>query len=271
MEKEKKRIGIKILCILIIIIFCIILYGRYIGTTTFKVIEKGIIDSNLPSDYNGFKIAHFTDLHFGRTTNEETLKKVVNELNELNADVVIYTGDLFDKDNISDKEKELMINNLKKIKSKIFKFACLGDYDLKHLNTIENILEESGFILLDNNSKLLYNNSTIPLNFIGITKLEEIDELYNNDDFKITLIHKPDEVKNLPNSNLAFAGHSMAGQIRIPLIGGIKKIKGAETYIDTYYEINNIKTYISNGIGTQDISFRTFNTPSITLYRLYNE
>jgi len=45
---------------------------------------------------------------------------------------------------------------------------------------------------------------------------------------------------------------------------------GAKTYIESYYEVNNQKLYISNGIGTQDISFRFLNKPSITLYRLYN-
>lgn len=268
--KEKKRIGIKIFVLLIVLIFCIILYGRYIATSSFKVHETAIIDASLPSDYNGFKIAHFTDLHYGRTTTEETLKKVVKELNELNADIVIFTGDIFDKDSISENEKELIIKYFKKIKSKTFKLACLGDYDLKHQTTIKNILEESEFIVLDNESKLLYDNSALPLNFIGLTTTKDSEELYQ-DYFNITLIHKPDEIKNIKGSNLVFSGHSLAGQIRIPFIGGLKKIDGAETYLDTYYEVNNTKLYISNGIGTQDISFRTFNTPSITLYRLYNE
>jgi len=71
-------------------------------------------------------------------------------------------------------------------------------------------------------------------------------------------------------SNIVFAGHSLGGQIKIPFIGGIKKMDGAKTYIESYYEVNNQKLYISNGIGTQDISFRFLNKPSITLYRLYN-
>ena len=87
----------------------------------------------------------------------------------------------------------------------------------------------------------------------------------------ITLIHKPDEIKNLDNTNLVFAGHSLGGQIKLPFIGGLKKIDGASTYLDSYYQVNNKQLYISNGIGTQDISFRFYNTPSITLYRLYNK
>ena len=266
----KPKKSIKILFILIIIIFCLFLYGRYLNTNSLKVKEIAIIDENLPINYNGLKIAHFSDIHYGRTTTEETLKKVTNELNKLNADIIVFTGDLFDKINISEKEKTTLTNNLKNIKAKLFKFAIIGDYDENYLSTYKNILEDSNFILLDNASKLVYNKSTTAINFIGLTSTDDIEELYNNDYFNITLIHKPDLIQKINNSNIVLAGHSMGGQIRIPFIGGIKKIDGAKKYIDSYYNVNNQQLYISNGIGTQDISFRYFNSPSITLYRLYN-
>ena len=41
-------------------------------------------------------------------------------------------------------------------------------------------------------------------------------------------------------------------------------------YTNSYYDINNTKFYISNGLGTENISFRLFNKPSINLYRLSN-
>lgn len=261
---------IKILFILVIIIVCSYLYARYINTNTLKINEIAVIDEALPQEYNSFKIAHFSDLHYGRTTNEETLKRVTEELNNLNADVVIFTGDLFNNKNITEKDKEIIIKYLKEIKAKLFKFAIIGDYDEKYLSTYKSILESSDFTLLDNSNQLVYYESTKPLNFIGLTNTNTIDELYNNDYFNITLIHKPDLIKNIDNTNLVFAGHSLGGQIRLPFIGGIKKIEGAKTYIDNYYKVNSTKIYISNGLGTQDISLRFLNSPSITLYRLYN-
>jgi len=271
MKEQKTHIGIKILFIFIIFIVCFYLYGRYLNPYSFKVKETSIIDSKLNSAYNGLKIAHFTDLHFGRTTNEDTLKRLVKELNELNADIVIFTGDLFDNKNISNKDKELMTKYLKQIKTKLFKFACLGDYDLKNENTIKGILENSSFVILDNSSKLVYYESSTPLNFIGIRNIDNVNELYDNDYFNITIMHKPDLVKNLKNTSIAFAGHSLGGQFRIPLIGGIRKKEGANTYIESYHQVNDTKLYISNGLGTEDVSLRFFNSPSITLYRLYSK
>lgn len=267
--KEKSHIGIKILCFLLIIIVLTYLYGRYINPQEFKVKEVAITNNNLPSDYNGLKIAQFSDLHYGRTTDETTLKKLTKELNKLNADIIIFNGDLFDNKNINSKDEELMIKYLKEIKSKLFKFAVLGDYDKKNRNTIRSILEKSDFILLEDISKLVYYDSPTPINFIGYQS--DINDLINNDYFNILLMHEPDNITKIDNIAIAFAGHSLGGQIRIPFIGGIKKINGAQTYIDSHYKIEKTDLYISNGIGTQDLSFRLFNSPSITLYRLYNK
>lgn len=262
---------IKIFSILIIITFLIIFYGHYLNPTSLKVNEIAIKDKELNKDYNGLKIAHFSDIHYGRTTKENNLKKVINELNRLKPDIIIFTGDLFDTNKITEKEEKLMIECLSSLEAKLFKFAIIGDYDQKYLNEYKKILDNSNFTVLDNTSKLVYYNSDIPLNFIGLTSTKELNKLYDNNYYNITLIHKPDEIKNLDNTNLVFAGHSLGGQIRLPFIGGLKKIDGASTYLDSYYQVNNKQLYISNGIGTQDISFRFYNTPSITLYRLYNK
>ncbi len=269
-ENENKHTFFKIFAAFIILFTILLLYARYINTKGLQVKEIPIYDANLPIEYNGFKIAHFSDIHFGRTTNEEDLKKVVKELNELNADIVIFTGDLFDKKNITEKEVELFTKYFQEIKAKLFKFAIPGDYDLNNLNTYINILNASDFIYLENSSKLIYQNSSSPLNIIGLKNTENINKLTNNTYFNIVLIHKPDLTPSILNSHLIFAGHSLGGQIKIPFIGGLRKKEGAKTYIDEYYELDNSKLYISSGIGTEDFSFRFLNKPSITLYRLYN-
>lgn len=270
MKKENKHTGIKILFSFLIIITCFYLYGRFINPYSLKVKEVAIIDKNLNSDYNGLKIVQFSDLHYGRTTNEDTLKKIVKEINKLNPDIVLFTGDLFNSNNINNKDEEKIIKYLSQIEAKVFKFACLGDYDLKNENRIKGILENSNFIILDNTSRLVYYESNTPINFIGLTNDDKINELYNNEYFNITIMHEPDLIKSIDNTSIAFAGHSLGGQFRIPFIGGLRKKDGAETYIESYHQVKNTKLYISNGLGTEDISLRFFNSPSITLYRLYS-
>lgn len=268
--KIKTRKGVKILLFFILFLVLFFLYARYINTNGLIVQEIGVIDETLDSAYNGFKIVHFSDLHYGRTTLENDLSKVVEEINLLKPDVIVFTGDLFDYDSISEKEISLITKYFKQLEARLFKFAVIGDYDQKYLDVYQTILNDSNFILLDNTSKLVYDNSNIPINFVGLTNTQEINSLYDTNYFTITFVHKPDSISDIQGSNLVLAGHSLGGQIKIPFVGGIIKKDGASTYINDYYEVNQMKLYISNGIGTQDFSFRLFNKPSITLYRLYN-
>ena len=268
--KIKTRKSIKILFFIIIFVFILFIYARYINTKGLIVNEISIVDKNLNENYNGLKIVHFSDIHYGRTTLENDLSKMVDEINLLKPDIIVFTGDLFDNKDIVKDNVNLITKYLNKLEARLFKFAIIGDYDKKYLDDYEDILNNSDFILLDNSSKLVYDNCDVPINFVGLTNIKDIDSLYNNDYFTITLMHTPDSANNIKNSNIIFAGHSLGGQIKIPFIGGIIKKEGAEKYVNDYYEVNKQKLYISNGIGTEKFSFRFFNKPSISLYRLYN-
>lgn len=268
--KIKPRRIVKILFLIIIIFFLLFLYARYINTKGLVVNEVAIVDEAMNEAYNGLKIVHFSDIHYGRTTDQDDMEKLVQSINELNPDILIFTGDLFDSDNISDEDIKLMSDYLSELQVRLFKFAVIGDYDQQYIDTYHLIMNDSGFTILDNTSKLVYDNALEPINFVGLTSTSDIKSLYDNDYFTITSMHQPDMVQDLPNSNIVFAGHSLGGQIKIPFIGGIIKKDGARTYLNDYYKVDGMQLYISNGIGTENFSFRLFNKPSITLYRLYN-
>lgn len=261
---------ITILLFLFILIFLFTLWARYVNTTGLVVKEVAIIADELDDSYNGLKIVQFSDIHYGRTTFEDDVSSLIEAINEIKPDIIVFTGDLFDSSSVSEDEIDMMISYLSQLEARLFKFAIIGDYDTEYLDNYQTILEDSNFILLDNEAKLVYDGSTSPINFVGLTDTEDNEELYNNEYFTITLVHEPDSIKNISGSNIVLAGHSLGGQIRIPFIGGIIKKDGATTYIEDYYEVDGQKLYISSGIGTERFSFRTFNKPSITLYRLYN-
>lgn len=269
--KVRPRKAIKILFWLIIIMVLIFIYAIYINTHGLITKEIAVVDSQLNSAYNGLKIVHFSDLHYGRTTLEDDLKEIIQEINLLKPDLIVFTGDLFDDHKMKDENIKTVTKYLEQLEARLFKLAVIGDYDQEYLETYQTILEDSNFILLDNSSKLVYDNSDIPINLVGLTNTNDIKELYENDYFTITLVHEPDSITSLDGSNLVFAGHSLGGQIKIPFIGGIIKRDGANKYINDYYEVSGQQLYISSGIGTQDFSFRLFNKPSINFYRLYNE
>lgn len=274
-----KRGKLIILSLILIGILCII-YARFIGTTGLKVYEKAIISEYLPEEYDGLKIVQFTDLHYGSTINLKELKTIVKRINDQNPDIIIFTGDLVEnKVKLSEDEVNNIIDVLNELVANIDIFAVIGNHDYDH-EYFEEITNNLNWKVLKNTYEFVYYNSSTPIVFVGFDDLEkgtiDIKNAFsykneNPDDlFTIVLTHEPDLVDELDeyNYNVAFAGHSHLGQVRLPFIGSLWTPNGAKKYKDDYYILNNKELYVSGGIGTSTLKLRFFNRPSITLYRL---
>ena len=286
-KKEHKYLFkfIKILIIFILLLAIFLLYSRFISTKGIDTKEYRIDNSSLPDSFYGFKIAHITDIHYGRTTDKKDLEELVKAINKTNPDIVVFTGDLIDKDTkLDDKIVNELIEVLSKINATIGKYAIKGNHDYL-LDDWEYIIKNIGFNDLNDTYEIIYNKSYIPISLIGISSNlksdltinekiskieEEINLLENKPNYSILLLHEPDYLNdiNLDNYSLILAGHSHGGQVRLPFIGAIIKPTKAKKYYDEHYKLNNCDLYISYGIGTSNLSFRLFNKPSFNLYRL---
>lgn len=278
-QEDEKKHPILYLILMLIVIFCIVLlYSRYISTSIIKVDEYPIYSETIDNELDGLKIVHFSDLLYGSTMSDNSLKKVVNKINKINPDIVVFTGDLISNEyNLDAKTIENITKQLNSIKAKYGKFAIRGDNDYKNDTYIE-IMQNSNFKYLDNNYDLVYLTKDKYLFIGGINSSNEskIDytnlKSFNEDNiYKIMLMHEPeniDDTLNNLNSDIVFAGHTLLGQFRVPFIGGISYDDNTKKYLENYYELNNTKLYISAGLGTLNYPFRFFNNPSINLYRI---
>ena len=253
----------KFIIFILLVLIGLFCYARFLEPQNFKINEYQITSTSLPTSFDGTKIVHFSDVKY--KDDITMLEKAVTNINKENPDIVVFTGDLlFNK--ISEKEKDNIIKQLTNIKSKEYKYAILGDKDG---NTARDILTQSNFIILDNSSEYIFKNSETPILIAGGTDIT--DELLEKDitidnDFKIALIHKPDDYEAIKDKNisLVLAGHSLGGDIIIPFWGNLIKRDGAKTYITPNYK----NLYVSYGIGTSKYNMRLFNKPSINVYRL---
>lgn len=282
-ELRKKIVltSLKVIFIVIIISISFFLYTTYISSKLITVKEERIIDEKIPESFDGLKIIQLSDTHYGSTIFINDIKKLVKTINRRNPDLVVFTGDLINKDyKLKSKEQETLIKELKKIKSTIGKYAILGEEDKEQFTTIMN---QSEFTILNNSYELIYNNSNTPILLIGLNSSISgninINQAYqyfeepthNSNIYTITLLHEPDSVDDIIASyqtDLFLAGHSHNGQVAIPYLGGILKKEGANKYINEFYQLEQSKLYISSGIGTTDNGFRLFCRPSINFFRL---
>lgn len=266
----------------ILIIIGIILYARFIGTMGLETKEYAIYDKNLPSGFDGIKIVHFSDLHYNRAITSAKVDKIIEEINLINPDIVVFTGDLIDKDMIiTDSDYEYLTKAFKRINSKYGKFSILGNHDYDEMDKVIDVFNNSGFKYLENSYEIIYNdkNEKIFIGGIGNVSydLDDIDktmEYFNSNDdidYKVMLLHEPDISKKIVedyNVSLILAGHSHNGQVRLPLIGALYTPPGAKEYYDEHYVVDGANLYISSGIGVSTVNYRFWNRPSINFYRI---
>jgi uncharacterized protein len=279
-KKPRLKFRYKILIISILIITTFLIYARYFGTKGLEVHEYKITNNNVPTSFHGLKIVHISDIHYGRTIKLKELKDIIKQINIIRPDIVVFTGDLIDKDiDINYSAATEITKELKNIHTKLGKYAITGNHDEKNIY-FNDIINNSDFILLDNSYDIIYNESNDPIYISGIENMVNgninIDKAfeYQSDiksSYSILLLHTPDYIDNVINKyyvDLALAGHSHNGQIRLPFIGALITPYGAKEYYKPYYKTNNTDMYISSGIGTSNNNFRSFNKPSFNFYRI---
>lgn len=139
--------------IFFIVILCLFLYSSFIGTKGLIVKEYKIVNKNLPDEFNGLKVVHFSDVHYGKHFNKKRLEQVINKINELNPDIVVLTGDLLDS-KLNDEEIAELKGLLSKINVNIGKYAINGNHD--NYKYWEYIISDSGFINLNDTFNIIY-------------------------------------------------------------------------------------------------------------------
>ena len=269
-KKIVKRIVISIIIIFLLVFFTFF-YITTIGTTSLMVNEEAIVNNKLPESFSGLKVIQFGDLHY---SNNDLLKDVVNAITKRNPDLILFTGDLLSDEDLTPGNRKKLVKELKKLSTTLGKYAVLGESDN---DEALSILLDCGFTVLDDSNELIYNESNEPIMLVGLNTNNEVINYdkaftnYNEAIYTITMFHKPDyidEFVEIYPVDLALAGHSHLGEIRIPYLLNLANKDYASKYINPYYEINNTKFYITSGIGIDTYDVRINARPSINFFRL---
>jgi len=192
-----KKIGIS-LAIITIIVFSFFIYSTQILRYSIVVKETFVTSPTIPNTFDGARIIQFSDILIESETDLKILERAVEEINSLNADIVVFTGNLFKEAGFTPflrSEVETLLTN---IEASLGKIAVLGQEDLLQEESIANLLTDSSFHVLRNDSIQLYNGSINGLTFIGVNSLitdpnlaSLLENHSNPDSFNILLIHEP--------------------------------------------------------------------------------
>ena len=249
--------------VIFIIFFLLFSYIYFIGIKGLFVKEYIIQNQNIPKSFHGVKILHFSDLLYGNNIDSDYLDSLLKEINIQKPEIVFFTGNIINPNyQLTENDQKALNNFFREIPYTIGKYAVMGDKDN---NTFDITFDDTDFIILNNETISIYNNSQEKINIIGLSN--KLSEVSVNDDYTICLINNFDNFEKYKiNANLVFSGYNLGGEIRIINIPLLNQTK----YSKFHYQNDNQEIFISSGIGSIH-HLRLFNHPSINIYRLYNK
>lgn len=271
----------KFLSVVVILIVLIVLalgYGIVIEPNLLTV--KNIEIGNQITSSKKIRVVQFSDTHLDNNYNLNDLKKLVKIINQQNPDIVVFTGDFIDKVEGSD-YPEAAAEHLHEISATYGKYAVFGnhDYGAQGHKYYNDMMVKSDFKVLINSSVVIDTGSGRKIKITGLDDsllgnpdYKKVSSLLDEDYFNILLMHEPDEVEHFIEDpfDLALAGHSHGGQIRLPFVGAVKTPPLGKKYTKGLYEFDgDKKMFVSSGIGTTSIPIRILNIPEIVTIDIY--
>lgn len=280
-ESHKGKI-ISIILFIILLISLLFLYAKYVGIKGLIVKEYRIESNILTSNFSGIKIVHFSDLIYKSTVDKNDVKELISRINELKPNIVVFTGDLVNKNKkYKNEDIEFLEEQLLNIEATIGKYAIYGDADYS-FEDYKTIMEKAKFNILNNSYDEIFYKNNDSMFIVGLpssskeeVKFEEAFSFYKEDEkrkYIIVLAHDGKTIKLLDDTtyevDLILGGHSLNGSVVVPYYGGVFLDDLADKYYQEHYSKGITDIYISGGIGTNKYPYRIFNKPSINLYRL---
>lgn len=271
-----------------------IIQGMTVGRFRFKVYRESINFKKLPDVFDGYRIVQISDIHLGSLYgNEKEIQKAIEIINGLNADLVLFTGDL-----VNNFSEELIgwENILNKIKSKEGKYSVLGNHDYgdyyrwnskrEQLEDHKKLIEfhkNIGFrLLLNEHETIKKNNDKLVIAGVenwGLPPFRQSGDLnkalkgVKSNDFTILMSHDPthwdEQVKNNTQVDLTLSGHTHGMQFGVKL--GNKQWSPASWKYPKWaglYSENNQFLYVNRGLGYIGMPARIGMDPEITLIEL---
>ena len=274
------------------IVAAMALYGLIFGWRHIVVRNIGIPFKNLPESFDGYRIAHLSDLHVG-TFDEApgTMDRIVEKVNALSPDLILFTGDIV---NLTPDELKPYMRVLSSLKAPDGVYSVLGNHDYcgymrystpdGQENAIKKVISlerECGMDLLLNENRIIHHGkdsiALIGVENDGLPPFPERGDLVKAQTglpdgiFKILMSHDPTHWRRkvLPDTgiDLTLSGHTHAMQFRI---GNFSPSKFIYREWGGLYSEGQRKLFVSTGTGG-NIAFRWGAWPEIDVLTLRKE
>ena len=263
---------------ILIMVFVLWIVYSLANPTDIRKTEYTYSTNKISQDY---KILFISDSHYGAVQNKEVLKNTIDEIDSVDADIVILGGDIIER-GTSYEDIQEVFKMFGGLSNKYGIYYIYGNHDAEVYNRTKvcthdellGILHENGIQLLCDNAACI-NNDIVLIghdDYSHATRgnIADIANIINTDDyFKIVADHQP--VNMVDNSNngidMQISGHTHAGQI-FP-INLLFTYRGWPVY--GQYVYGNMELIVSSGQGVGSYACRNLQHCEYVVINLLKE
>lgn len=216
-------------------------------------------------------VIHISDLHLNGLNSAKKIKRWVEKINQLQPDVIVFTGDLLDIPKECVKQE---LAELAKLTAKFDKLAVSGNHEFYFDSfNYPEVLASIGFKYLDNMSITIQTTQFIGLPDITAKrkniyrqKLSQLIKDPEQNQPVILLDHRPDGFRHASHFgiSLQLSGHTHGGQL--PPWKTLIRLK--TRFISGLYKLNNSYIYTNRGTNGWGPPMRLFKPSEITSIHL---
>ena len=284
-KQAKKKTRMFIISLLV----CLIALSAYLywENTTIEVTFLEVVDFAISVDFDGFTIAHISDLH--NTEFGQQQERLLQKLVEAAPDLIAITGDLLDSYHPNITVAMEFINGAIAI-APVYYVTGNHESRLPELYAqLREQMESAGVVVLDNKAVTLEYGSSI-IRVLGVddpTFSAESDQYEDNEQvisaqldvllddqsaYTILLSHRPElfDVYHEAGIDLVLCGHAHGGQVRLPFIGALFAPNQGffPEYTAGLYRQGDTQMVVSRGLGNSSFPIRINNPPELVVITL---
>jgi uncharacterized protein len=250
-------------------------YGILIRRRWFHVREIDVAVEGLDPSFEGFRVAHLSDLHIGSNTPKSWGLRWARAANAVSPDIAVVTGDMVSSgtdfhDDIADVMAEL--------KAKDGVFVSMGNHDyFGDGDPLVTRIRAKGVTVLRNEGVVLERGGK-KLYLAGIddtwTQRDDLDkalEARPAGSQVLLLAHDPERFRQAAKQDVALtlAGHTHGGQIAFPFLSRwISLSHLTHHFHQGLYRIGRSTLYVHPGLGTTGPPMRLGVAPIVAILRL---
>ena len=240
-----------------------------------RIKHYGFADEAVPEEFNGYKIAFISDIHYPSLFNRKRLEKLTGRLRKESPDLLLLGGDYV----TSEIYLNELFDSLSAVNPKDGIYAVFGNHERRYKDAALQAMHDFDVNLLADTVVTIERVPDV-IYLAGIYDSFDYDslvvqpaELVDNDAFVMLLCHTPDYAeRSSTTADLVFSGHTHGGQVSLfGLYTPVKNTQYGKRFLRGMNETTSGASVITTtGVGTSRRKVR-FCVPSeiviVTLMR----